>query len=308
MSAPELAVPMSVATPRAAFSDYVALGKPRVSFMVFITALGGMWLSPMPLTFEHTLVSLFGITLVIYGANALNMYLERDVDALMKRTESRPLPAGRMTPDQVLFAGLVTSAAAVILLTIAVNPLTGLLSAVSLVLYVLVYTPWKRRSTLALLIGAIPGAAPPLLGWTAATGRIDPAGLSLFFILFIWQIPHFLAISIFRRDDYIRAGLKIMPGVRGIAATKQRIVLYAALLGVATLPAYATGLSSRYYLIVAVPLSLGFLLLALSGLGTPRGNTVEEREANDSRWARRVFFATIFHLPIVLGALALCRP
>ena len=151
----------------------------------------------------------------------------------------------------------------------------------------------------------MPGAIPPLLGWTAATGRIDPAGLSLFFILFVWQIPHFLAISIFRRDDYARAGLKIMPVVRGVAATKQRIVLYAALLGVTTLPAYATGLSSRSYLWIAVPLSLGFLLLTLSGLGG-RG-TAAERRAHDERWARRVFFATLFHLPIVLGALALCR-
>lgn len=296
MSHPAVAVPIAGA--RTTLADLVALGKPQVSFMVFVTALGGMWLSPMPLRLGPSLFALFSITLVIYGANALNMYLERDVDGLMARTRNRPLPAGRMAPETALRAGLAASVLAVGLLTFGVNPLTGFLAAISLVLYVLVYTPWKRRSTLALLIGAIPGAAPPLLGWTAATGRIDPAGLSLFFILFVWQIPHFLAISIFRRDDYVRAGLKIMPGVRGIAATKARIVLYAALLGVTTLPAYATGLSSPWYLTVAVPVSLAFLLLAMSGL---------RPGVDDLRWSRRVFFATLLHLPLILGALACFR-
>jgi protoheme IX farnesyltransferase len=286
--------------PRTTVRDLIALGKPRVAFYVLLTAFGGMWLSPMPLRFVHTLLSLVGINLVVYGANALNMYLERDTDALMRRTATRPLPAGRMAPEAALWAGLIASAASVTLLTFAVNALTGFLASLSLVLYVLAYTPWKRRSTLALIIGAIPGAAPPLLGWTAATGRIDPAGLSLFFILFVWQIPHFHAISIFRRDDYVRAGLKVMPGVRGIMATKVRIVLYAALLGVCTLPAYTTGLSSPNYLIIAIPLSLGFLLLCVSGLR-------KMDRASDDRWAKRVFYATLLHQPIVLGALALFR-
>ena len=290
----------ATAAPRTRVSDLVALGKPRVTFMVMVTALGGMWLSPMPLVLGPTLLALFGITLVVYGANTLNMFLERDVDALMRRTATRPLPAGRMQADVALRVGIAASVLAVGLLTFGVNPLTGLLASISLVLYVLVYTPWKRRSTLALLIGAIPGAAPPLLGWTAATGRIDPGGLALFTILFIWQIPHFHAISIFRREDYVRAGLKIMPDVRGVVATKARIVIYAALLGLATIPAYAAGLSSPGFLFVAVPLSFAFLVLTLVGL---RGGD----DARDRVWARRVFFATIFHLPIVLGALVYFR-
>jgi protoheme IX farnesyltransferase len=285
---------------RPRFDDLVALGKPRVTFMVLVTALGGMWLSPMPLLLGPTLLALSGIGLIVYGANALNMYLERDVDALMTRTRHRPLPSGRMQPEVALRAGLVAAVLAVGLLTFGVNPLTGLLASLSLVLYVLVYTPWKRRSTLALLVGAIPGAAPPLLGWTAATGRIDPGGLALFTILFIWQIPHFHAISLFRREEYAQAGLKVMPEVRGVLATKTRIVLYAALLGMATVPAYAAGLSSPGYLFVAAPLSFFFLLLALAGLRTM--DDFAER-----RWARRVFFATLLHLPIVLGALVYFR-
>ena len=204
-----------------------------------------------------------------------------------------------------LAVGIIIGSAITVILKSFVDelivPLTGLLGALSLVLYVAVYTPWKRRSTLALIIGAIPGAAPPLMGWTAATGRIDPGGLTLFFILFVWQIPHFLAISIFRKDDYVRAGLKIVPGVLGVAATKVRIALYAALLGVTTLPAYATGLSSRAYLWVAIPLSLAFLLLSVSGL------RVDSTPESDRLWARRVFFATLFHLPIVIVALAVFR-
>ncbi len=288
------------ALPATTLSDMVALGKPRVTVMVFITALGGMWLSPMRLELLPSLFALFSITLVIYGANALNMYLERDVDALMARTADRPLPSGRMHPEVALRVGIAASVLSVGLLTFGVNPLTGFLAAVSLFLYVLVYTPWKQRSTLALLIGAIPGAAPPLLGWTAATGRIDPAGLSLFFILFVWQIPHFLAISIFRRDDYVRAGLKIVPGVLGIAATKLRIVLYAALFGVVTLAPYTMGLATVPYLVVALLLGVGYLGYALAGLRT-------QTTALDERWARRLFFSTIIHLPLLLAALAIFR-
>ncbi len=298
---PTLTMPadrIPVAAAATTLGDLIALGKPRITFMVFITALGGMWLSPMPLELGPSLFALFSITLVVYGANALNMYLERDTDALMARTASRPLPAGRMQPEVALRAGLAASVLSVGLLTFGVNPLTGFLAALSLAIYVLIYTPWKQRSTLALLIGAIPGAAPPLLGWTAATGRIDPAGLSLFFILFVWQIPHFLAISIFRRDDYMRAGLKIVPGVLGVPATKLRIVLYAALLGVVTLAPHTMGLASAAYLVVALGLAVGFLALAFSGL---RSQSV----ALDERWARRLFFATLFHLPLLLGALAI---
>ncbi|MEO6951842.1 MAG: heme o synthase [Polyangia bacterium] len=300
-SAPGTPAPVTNPVYRTTVADLIALGKPRVTFLVIVTAFGGMWLSPMPLHLGYTLLALFAINLVVYGASALNMYLEVDTDALMVRTRNRPLPSGRMNPELALWIGLAASVVSVALCTLCLNPLTGLLAALSLIIYVLAYTPWKRRSTLALIIGAIPGAAPPLMGWTAATGRIDPGGLTLFFILFVWQIPHFLAISIFRKDDYVAAGLKVVPGVLGVAATKVRIALYAALLGVTTLPAYATGISSRAYLWVAVPLSLGFLVLAVSGL------RVDSTPESDNVWARRVFVATLFHLPIVILALAIFR-
>ncbi len=290
----------------ASFADFVALGKPRITFMLLLTTFGGMWLSPMPLTLGLSVIALLGIALVFYGANALNMYLETDVDGLMSRTQNRPLPAGRMAPDTALRAGIAASVAAVALLTFAVNPLTGLLAAVSLAVYVLFYTPFKRRSTLALLVGAIPGAAPPLLGWTAVTNRVDSGALCLFFIMFVWQLPHFLAISVFRRDEYMRAGLKVVPGVRGMLATKLRIVLYSALFGVATLPAYTTGMASRGYLVVALVSGLGFFAMALSGL-SKRSGTTDEIQAADARWSRRLFGVTLLHLPLLFGALAMFR-
>ena len=292
--------------PAASLADFVALGKPRITVMLLGTTYAGMALSPMPLHLGPALLALLGIALVFYGANALNMYLEADVDALMMRTRTRPLPAGRMKPEVALKAGIVASVLSVALLTFCVNPLSGLLAAASLALYVLAYTPFKRRSTLALLVGAVPGAAPPLLGWTAITGRIDPAGLSLFFMMFVWQLPHFLAISVFRRDEYMRAGLKVVPGVRGMLATKLRIVLYAALFGVATLPAYTTGLASSRYLVVAITMGLAFFAMALLGLRS-RGGTPAEAELADARWAKSLFGITLLHLPLLFIAIALFR-
>lgn len=297
--------PRSLAS-TAALADYVALGKPRITFMLLFTTFAGMWLSPMPLHTGPVLVALLGIALVFYGANALNMFLEVDVDGLMTRTRNRPLPSGRMLPPVALRAGIAASVAAIALLTFAVNPLTGLLAAVSLVIYVLLYTPFKRRSTLALLVGAIPGAAPPLLGWTAVTNRIDPGALSLFFVMFVWQLPHFLAISVFRRDEYMRAGLKVVPGVSGMLAAKLRIVLYAAVFGVATLPAYTMGFASSGYLVVALVSGLGFFAMALSGLATTKGSP-SEIDAADARWSRRLFAVTLLHLPLLFGAMAVFR-
>jgi protoheme IX farnesyltransferase len=239
--------------------------------------------------------TLIGVTLVVVGASSLNMYLERDVDALMTRTSNRPLPAGRLAPEVALAFGVTTSAISVPLLTVLVNPLTGFLAALSLVLYVLAYTPLKRRSTAALIVGAIPGAMPPLLGWTAATGRLSAPGLALFLILFVWQLPHFIAISIFRADEYTRAGLKVVPAVRGLHAAKQQIALYSLLMVAVSLQVVRAGIGGAFYLASALALGGGLVTLAAYGLG--RGG--------DARWARWYFFYTLVYLPSLLLALAL---
>jgi protoheme IX farnesyltransferase len=261
--------------------------------MVLITTLGGLWLPSGRLPLPLVLLTLVGVALVVAGANALNMYIERDVDGLMERTRNRPLPAGRMVPEVALAFGIFTSAASVPLLTFGVNPLTGFLAALSLVLYVLVYTPLKRYSTVALLVGAVPGAMPPLIGWTAATGRLDAGGLALFLVLFVWQLPHFIAISIFRADEYSRAGIKIVPVESGLEGAKWRIAFYSLGMMSVSLEVVRTGIGGAFYLAAALALGGGLVTLAIYGL---------QREAG-ARWARWYFRYTIVYLPALFAAL-----
>jgi heme o synthase len=274
-------------------ADLIALGKPRITFMVLLTTLGGFFFAPNAHATPTLAYLLAGMTLVVAGANALNMYLERDVDALMERTRNRPLPCGRLQPEVALAFGLASSAVAVPLLSFGVNPLTGFLGALSLILYVLVYTPLKRRSTSALLVGAVPGAMPPLMGWTAATAALGPPGIALFLILFVWQLPHFIAISLHRADEYRAAGLKIVPVERGVAGAKQRIALYSALLLAVSLQVVRVGVGGPLYLAAALALGGGLVTLSLYGL---------QREAG-RRWARWYFFYTLVYLPGLFAAL-----
>ncbi|MFI5288506.1 MAG: heme o synthase [Polyangia bacterium] len=282
----------------ATLSSLVELSKPRITFMVLITTLGGLWLAPGsrdPMLWAATLA---GVMLVVAGANALNMYLERDTDALMRRTRNRPLPSGRLSPEVALFCGLLWSALAIPLLTFAVNPLTGFLAGLSLVLYVLVYTPMKRRSTAALLVGAVPGAIPPLMGWTAATGSLGSGGVALFLILFVWQLPHFIAISLFRAEEYKAAGLKVVPIERGVQGAKERIAFYSLLMLAVSLQVVRAGIGGAFYLAAALALGGGLVTLALYGLS---------REARD-KWARWYFLYTLVYLPALFIALVVSHP
>ncbi len=209
----------------ASLRDLVALGKPRVTLMVLLTAAGGAWLAPEKVSAPVMAWLLVGTTLIVAGANALNMVLERDTDARMARTKDRPLPAGRMSPATALVFGVGTSVAALPILAVAVNGTTAMLAGLANLLYVLAYTPLKRRTHYALFVGAVPGAIPPLLGWTAATAKVEAGGLVLFAILYFWQIPHFHSIALRRREDYERAGLRTMPVVRGEDETRRAIVV-----------------------------------------------------------------------------------
>src|SRR5258706_10065860 len=197
--------------PTVALGDLVALTKPRVTALVIVTTAGGLWLAPVKVGFTVSGLALLGTVLIVAGASALNMYLERDIDGRMDRTKDRPLPAGRLAPHVALWFGVALSAIAVPILAFGVNTTTALFAVLAHLTYVLAYTPLKQRSPAALLVGAVPGAMPPLLGWTAATGTASWGGVGLFAIIFLWQGPHFLAISIFRKDDYPRPGLKVMP-------------------------------------------------------------------------------------------------
>jgi protoheme IX farnesyltransferase len=283
-------------------ADLITLTKPRITLMVVITMLGGIWLAGHR---SHTLApwangslarlfaAVLGTALVVGSANALNMYLERESDRFMDRTKNRPLPTGRLAPQIALWFGLALGAVSVPLLTFAVNAVTGLLAAIALVSYVVVYTPLKRTTTMSLLIGAVPGAIPPLLGWTTVTGRIDWPGLLLFGVLFFWQIPHFLAISIFRRDDYARAGLKILPVERGERVTRQHIVAYLVVLLGVTFALVPAGVGGPLYVASAIVLGAIFFGFGLWGL----------RPSAGVRWARGLFGISILYLMLLFGAL-----
>jgi heme o synthase len=276
-----------------AMSDLVTLAKPRITALVLITTAGGYWLAPVKAGPLVAALTIFGTILIVAGANALNMYIERDIDARMERTKDRPLPAGRLAPRVALWFGVALSVAAVPILAVGANATTALLAVLANLSYVLAYTPLKQRSHWALLVGAVPGAMPPLLGWTAATGTIGAGGLVLFGILFLWQVPHFLAISIFRRDEYARAGLKVMPNTHGMRATKHSIARYLFALLAVSLLLVPLGVERPGYTVIAGTLGTIFLGWGCWGL----------RDEAGARWARSLFGISILYLVLLFCAL-----
>ena len=278
-----------------AVRDFVALLKPRITVMVLLTAATGLYLAPVAVEPRRSLWLLIGTVLVVAGANALNMYLERDIDGRAHRTRNRPLPAGRLHPAVALWTGLVLAGGSLPLLAFGVNYLTGLLGLIALLLYVAVYTPMKQRSPGALVVGAVPGAMPPLMGWTAATGRLDLAGISLFAILFLWELPHFLAITLYRGNDYQTAGYKVTATEHGTLTAKVQIVLYLAALCPVTLVLVPLGVGGPLYLWTALAAGLGFFLVGLYGL----------RRAAGMRWARMLFSVSLLYLTVLMAALVI---
>lgn len=289
--------PRPVGDLRRVTRDVIALTKPRITATVTLTTFGGLWLASeregIAASAPLVVATLLGTAMVVGGANALNMYLERDSDAFMGRTRARPLPAGRLAPVVALALGLWLSAISIPLLTFVVHPLTGLLAGIALVSYVLLYTPMKRRSTASLVVGAVPGAIPPLLGWSAATGRLDGPGLVLFGIMFCWQIPHFLAIATFRREEYARAGLKVLPKERGDRVTRHHIVRWLAALVLVSFLLVPYQVGGVPYLVAAAGLGAAFFAVGAWGLRADAG----------VRWARLLFAVSMVYLVGLFAAL-----
>jgi protoheme IX farnesyltransferase len=280
--------------------DILALSKPRITLMVLMTTAGGAWMavrSNAGLSMKGWAIAatVVGTALIVAGANALNMYLEREVDKNMERTKDRPLPAGRMNPQVALWFGVVASALAVPILAVFVNSLTALLALVANLSYVLAYTPLKRRSQHALLVGAVPGAIPPLLGYTAATGRIAPAGLVLFGVLFFWQLPHFMAIALFRKGDYARAGLIVTPNVIGDRDTVHAMLRYTIALVVTSLLLVPLHVAHTAYLVVAIVAGVVFLSACVAGFRVDRFRI--------KSWAKGAFAVSIFYLVLLFATL-----
>jgi protoheme IX farnesyltransferase len=271
-------------------ADYVALTKPRLNLLVVATSAAGYYLgaSGGPAVWPMA-QAVAGTALVAGGAAVLNQVYERDTDALMRRTRMRPLPDGRVPAADARIFGLALAACGLALLAARANLIAAALAAATLAVYLIVYTPMKRRSPFATLIGAVPGALPPLIGWTASHGSLSMGGAALFAIVFLWQIPHFMAIAWLYREDYGKAGFPMLPVIEPDGRkTGRQAVLYAAALLPTSLVPGAIGLTGWPYL--AIALLLGIALLWLS-VGFAR--------ARSDRSARALFFASIAYLPLL---------
>ena len=278
-------------------ADFAELAKPRITSLVLVTAAVGFAVGGQgSIDWVAFFVFMAGTALLCGGASTLNQYLERDADALMERTRRRPIPGGRIRPEEALVFGLALSAAGLVVLAF-VNPLTLALGAASLLSYVLAYTPLKRVTSLCTVVGAVPGALPPLMGWTASRGSLGAAGWGLFAILFLWQLPHFLAIGWLYRDDYARGGFPMLAVTdRDGASTGRQAVLYATALLPVTLAAGLLASAGAGYLWGGLVLGLGFLACAAA--------FAWKRTVGS---ARRLFLASVLYLPLLLGLMVFDR-
>jgi len=277
--------------------DLVALTKPSIAGLSMFMTIGGYLLAGAGDTMT-TVCALLGTALIVGSANALNMAWEHETDKLMARTATRPIPAGRLSPRTGTIFGLIWGVLGLALLFGGVNTLTGVVGTTSLFLYVVVYTPLKLRSRWALIVGAVPGAAPPLIGWTAGADGLQWPGLLLFGVVFLWQIPHFLAIALYRRADYEAAGIQIWPSVRGVAATKRLALAYSTALIPCSLALVAVDAAGLFYFAVALPTGLWFWAVTVRGFA---------QDIRITRWARQLFIASLLYLPIIMVGLGLDR-
>ena len=294
------AVPAEIGAPipRRFVSDFAELVKARLTLLVLVTTAVGYYLGATgPINFAGLFHAVFGTALAAAGAAALNQWWERRFDALMHRTRSRPIPAGRMSPRDALILGCLLSVAGIVYLNVLCNSLSALLAAATIIIYIFAYTPLKRVSTFNTLIGAIPGALPPVVGWAAATGRADIGGWSLFAILFFWQMPHFFAIAWMYRDDYARAGFEMISKAdnTGARSASQSVLFCMLLLIISGVPQFL-GLVTGVYLLIELVLNGAFIFVAMRFLRT--------QQAVD---ARRLFFTSIVYLPLLLAALVFTK-
>lgn len=269
--------------------DIATLSKPGLTAMNVMMTAGAMGLAPTPIPLVVWVMILIASTLLIASANTLNMYYEREGDKLMTRTRQRPLPAGRMDARRVFIGGVLAGLASLGILWHWGNLTTMLIGASAWVSYVWIYTPMKRQSRWSVVVGAYPGAIPPLLGWVAATGGIGAEGVVLFLIVFFWQVPHFIAISLYRQQDYDRAGIKVWPSERGDEAAKILALLFTLPLVPVSLLLVPLGIASYAYFVLAGGLGVWFFITCLRGFEPSSG----------ARWARHFFIVSIIYLPVL---------
>ena len=292
----------TAAAPSADWRDFLALTKPRVMTLVVFTGLCGLLAAP---TSIHPVLAFTAILCIALGAGAaaaLNQWYEADIDALMKRTANRPLPAGRMDRQSALHFGVALGTFSVMLMGVATNWFAAAVLAVSILFYVLVYTVWlKRRTPQNIVIGGAAGAFPPVIGWAAVTGDVTLLPLLLFTLIFLWTPPHFWALSLFVRSDYAAAGVPMLPVVSGPKVTRQQILLYTLPMAAAAVAPWPLGLAGAIYGIAAAALSLVFLVLSMQVFANRATDPAEMKPE------RRLFAFSIVYLFAIFGALVLDR-
>jgi heme o synthase len=297
-----LPISQTTAALPADWRDLLALTKPRVMSLVVFTGLAGLLAAPVPV---HPVLGFTAILCIALGAGAagaLNQWYEADLDAQMRRTANRPLPAGRMDRQSALHFGVGLGAFSVLLMDLAANHLAALLLAASILFYVLVYTVWlKRRTAQNIVIGGAAGAFPPLIGWVAATGELALLPALLFAIIFLWTPPHFWALSLFVRSDYAAAKVPMLPVTAGIAATRMHIALYSLPMAAAAVAPWALGLTGAIYGLTAIALSLAFLMLALRVMRNPA------TQPSGMQPEKRLFGFSIFYLFALFAAVVADR-
>jgi len=298
---PSPTVPITPALP-AEWRDFLALTKPRVMTLVVFTALCGLLAAPVHINPVLGFTAILCIAVGAGASGALNMWYEADLDAHMKRTKSRPLPAGRMDRQSALHFGVALAVGSVVLMGLAVNLLAAAILTVSILFYVLVYTVWlKRRTPQNIVIGGAAGAFPPLIGWAAATGRIELLPVLLFLLIFLWTPPHFWALSLFVRTDYAAAGVPMLPVVAGIRATRRQVLLYTLPMAAAAVAPWPLGLTGAIYGVTASLLTTWFAILA--------ARVAVSRETDQAlmKPERALFKFSILYLFVLFGALVVDR-
>ena len=269
---------------------FVELTKPRIAIMLVLTSAAGFYLGSTG-TFDYVLFanSMISITLLAFGVATLNQYWERDLDPLMKRTATRPLPTGRVTPTEALVFGVLQCVVAELYLFLLVNPLTAFLGLIVIIGYVLVYTPLKTRTSVSTAIGAIPGALPPLMGWTAVANDITLAAWALFAMQFLWQFPHFLAIAWMYREEYAKAGILMLPVVEPAGKiTMRQIVMFTIMLVPVSLAPFFFGISGPIFLTAAIVLGILFLIAS-----------IQAARAKTNEKAKHLLLASVIYLPLL---------
>jgi heme o synthase len=277
---------------KSSVAAYIELSKPRILILILLTAIAGFCLASKGSIDIRLLIHMnVGVGLLAAGIGALNQFFERDIDRLMRRTERRPLPSGRLTPTKACLFGIATSIGGILYIALLINLLSGIMGIFTLGTYIFLYTPLKRKTPLSTFIGAFPGAVPPLIGWTAVSGNIGIEAIVLFAIMFFWQFPHFHAIAWMYREDYARAGIRMLPVIEPDGrSTSRQIVFYALVLLPVSLLPFLIGLAGHIYLFGAFVLSLAYLYFGI------RTAILRSRQE-----AKYLLQASVLYLPLLFA-------